>query len=333
MSKFSFSSVGSQAKHAAMASSTGTVRHVTIAPEAQVMALEFVFLPSSGENIGSGPWPPHHHRKPKQWQNPNRQGTPLAFWRKVKDGLRYLTGSNYRGSYTAPGPNGRPNNIVPERLPGRGIDVPGSGRDGIAQLAPGRPHLDVPPLPPSTPPGYLDSLPTLPSVSPPVAVQLKPTRFKGLTLTPDEPISYKQEIHFIGDTDSFINRAQAQRVMRELLKLMQDHPNVYVTILGNAAVDFATPAFKAPYGNNRAVLRKFPMYGYYDGKACYGPKFRTIGDLMLARARAIANLLISQGIAPYRIHCNIGNYGYGKAGVPGSADRKRRATIVISEKP
>jgi outer membrane protein OmpA-like peptidoglycan-associated protein len=333
MPKFSFSSAGSLARHAAIASSTGTVRHVASAPEAQAMALEFVFLPSSGETIGGGPWPPHHHRRPKQWQNPNRQGTPLAFWRKVKDGLRYLTGSSYRGSYTAPGLNGRRNNIVPEPLPGRGIDVPASGRDGIAQLAPGRPHLDVPPLPPPTPPGYLDSLPTLPSLSPPVAVQLRPTRFKGFTLTPNEPISYKQEIHFIGDTDSFINRAEAQRVMHELLTLMQDHPNVYVTILGNAANEFATPAFKAPYGTNRALLRKFPMYGYYDGKAYYGPKFRTIGDLMLARARAIANLLIGRGIAPYRIHCDIGSYGYGKAGVPGSADRKRRATIVISEKP
>lgn len=328
MSKFSFSSAGSWAGHATSASSTGTVRHVATAPEAQGVELEFIFLPTADEDITSGPWPPRHPKKHKQWQNPNRQGTPLAFWRSVKDGLRHLTGSDYRGSYIAPGPHGRRNNIVPEPLPGRGIDLPGSGRDGIGQLATRRAHLEVPALPPFAPPGHLDAL----ELPPLVAVQPQPTRFKGFILKPDAPISYKQEIHFIGDTDSFINRVEAQHVMRELLTLMQDHPTVNVTILGNAANEFATPSFKAPYGSNRALLRKFPMYGYDRGKAYYGEKFRTIGDLMLARARAIANLLISRGIAPSRIHCDIGTFGYGQAAVPGSADRKRRATIIISEK-
>jgi outer membrane protein OmpA-like peptidoglycan-associated protein len=289
------------------------------------MELEFVFVPTS--DAADGSWPPrrHHHR---QWQNPNRQGTPLAFWRSVKDGLRHLTGGTYRGAYTAPGPHGRPNNIVPERLPGRGRDLPGSGRDGIGQLATRRPHLEVPALPALTLPGHLDPLP----LPPPVAVQLPPIRFKNFLLKPDEPISYKQEVHFIGDTASFINRVEAQHVLGELLKLMQDHPQVNVTILGNAASEFDMPSFKAPYGHNKALLRKFPMYGYDKGKAWYGPVFRTMGDLMLARARAIANLLISRGIAPSRIHCDIGTFSYGQIGVPGSADRKRRATIIISEK-
>lgn len=328
MSKFSFSSVGSRAGHASAASSTGTVRHVATAPDAQGMELEFVFLPSAEEDLAGGPWPPRHPKKHKQWQNPNRQGTPLAFWRSVKDGLRHLTGSTYRGNYIAPGNHGRRNNIVPEPLPGRGIELPGSGRDGIGQLATRRPHLEVPALPPFSLPDHVDTVP----LPPPVAVHIKPTRFKGLDLTPDTPISYKQEIHFIGDTASFINRLEAQHVMRELLVLMQDHPNVNVTILGNAANEFAMPTFKPPYGHNKTLLRKFPMYGYADGRAWYGAEFRTIGDLMLARARAIGNLLISRGIAPSRIHCDIGSFGYGQAGVPGSADRKRRATIVISEK-
>ena len=330
MSKFSFSSVGSRAGYTSAASSTGTVRHVATAPEAQGMELEFVFLPSAEEDFAGGPWP-HHHKKHKQWQNPNRQGTPLAFWRSVKDGLRHLTGSTYRGNYIAPGPHGRRNNIEREPLPGRGIDVPGSGREGIGQLATRRAHLEVPPLPAFDLPDLGDQPLVALQPLPPMA-ELAPTRFKGSILKPNAPISYKQEIHFIGDTDAFINRVEAQHVMRELLTLMQDHPEVNVTILGNAANEFATPSFKAPYGSNRALLRKFPMYGYDNGKAYYGEKFRTIGDLMLARARAIASLLISRGIAPSRIHCNIGSFGYGQAGVPGSGDRKRRATIIISEK-
>lgn len=330
MSKFSFASAGSRAGRASVASSTGTVRHVVTAPEAQGMELEFVFLPSTEETTAGGSWPPHHHKKHTQWQNPNRQGTPLAFWRSVKDGLRHLTGSTYRGSYIAPGNHGRRNNIEPEPLPGRGIDVPGSGRDGIGRLALRRPHLELPALPPFTLPDLRNQPPVALQPLPPTA-ELEPIRFAGSLLKPDAPISYKQEIHFVGDTDAFINRAEAQHVMSELLKLMQDHPVVNVTILGNAANEFATPSFKAPYGSNRALLRKFPMYGYDRGKAYYGEKFRTIGDLMLARARAIANLLISRGIAPSRIHCDIGTFGYGRAGVPGSGDRKRRATIVISE--
>ncbi|RZK23196.1 MAG: hypothetical protein EOO56_05930 [Hymenobacter sp.] len=205
--------------------------------------------------------------------------------------MRHLAGSTYRGNYIAPGPHGRRNNTVREPLPGRGINVPGSGRDNIGQLATRRPQLEVLALPPVTLPGHLDPLP----VPLPVEVLLKPTQFKGLFLTPDAPTSYKQEIHFIGDTDKFINRPEAQHVMRELLTLMQDHPTINVTILGNAANDFATPAFKPPYGHNKALLRKFPMYGYADGKTWYGPEFRTISDLMLARARAIANLLMSRG--------------------------------------
>lgn len=320
MSKFSFSSPSHQAGRPA-ASSTGSVRQVTTAPEAQGLELEFVFLPSTDEASFGGPKPRHHHYG--QWKNPNRQGTPLAFWRKVKDTLRYLAGGTYRGNYVAPGPHGRRNNIEPEDLPSPGVDQPGSGREGIAQRAIRRAKLAVPPWPPF-------QLPDLPN-QPSVALQPPPASFRGVELTPEKPISYHQEVLFIEDTDRFVNRATARRVMSDLLVLMQTHPDVQVTIEGNAANDFRAPALGFPYGRNKKLLMKFPAWGIYEGKAYYGTPFRTVGDLMLARARAIGNLLISQGIAPSRVRCSIGSFGYGTLGVPGSGARKRRATIIISE--
>ena len=77
---------------------------------------------------------------------------------------------------------------------------------------------------------------------------------------------------------------------------------------------------------------KFPAWGIYEGKAYFGTEFRTMGNLMLARARAIGNLLISRGISPGRVHCSVGSLEYGN-GTPASGARKRRATIIISDRP
>jgi outer membrane protein OmpA-like peptidoglycan-associated protein len=296
----------------------------------QGMELEFVFMPTTGAADGS--WPPRRHHQHRQWQNPNRQGTPLAFWRSVKDGLRHLTGGTYRGAYTAPGPHGRPNNIVPERLPGRGRDLPGSGRDGIGQLATRQPHLEVPALPPFSLPGHLEQLPITPRQLSLATRQSTHTIFRNQPLSPDKPISYRQELLFVGDTDRFVNRATAQWVMSTLLTLMQQHPTVHVTIMGNAATDFEAKGYQYPYGRNKTRLMKFPAWGIYNGKAYYGTEFRTIGDLMLARARAIGNLLTSKGIEASRVHCSVGRLEYGD-GSAASGARKRRATIIISERP
>jgi hypothetical protein len=51
---------------------------------------------------------------------------------------------------------------------------------------------------------------------------------------------------------------------------------------------------------------------------------------MLARARAIANLIISRGIPSSRVHYDIGQLEYDKDF--GGAARKRRATIVIEDR-
>ncbi len=51
---------------------------------------------------------------------------------------------------------------------------------------------------------------------------------------------------------------------------------------------------------------------------------------MQARARAIAGLLISRGIALSRVHYDIGRLEYDKD--PVSAKRKRRATIIVEDR-
>ncbi len=296
------------------------------------LELDFLFSPDSFDALSGGPRPRHGKHKP--YRNPNRPGTPLSFWRNVQDVLRLITFNRRRqGSYVAPG-NGSRNNI--ERVP----TPTGAGKPpvlhggGIAQLPPRRPHLDVPPLPPFDLPGSLPA----PMEPGPIATHSPPVylRVRGeeLTLTPDKPISYKQQVLFIGNTADFVNRTQAQAVMSELLGIMLEHKDVHVTIIGNAASDFRqSGAFFQPYGSNKAVMMRAPQGGWYDGKPQWGPNHGTIGGLMLARARAIGDLLTSRGVPGSRVHCRIGTLGYGTIDQPKSGALKRRATIVISQKP
>lgn len=51
---------------------------------------------------------------------------------------------------------------------------------------------------------------------------------------------------------------------------------------------------------------------------------------MLARARAIANLIVSRGISSSRVHYNMGQFRYDPN--PVGAATKRRATIVIEDR-
>ena len=307
------------------------------------LELEFLFSPNSLDALSGGPWPwPQHGKhkpklKPKHgpYHNPNGPGTPRAFWRKVKDELRqFFLNQRREGAYTAPG-NGSPNNIEHKPTPTGAGKPPVLHGGGVAQLPPRRPRLDVPPLPPFNLPG---SLP-VPMEPVPIATHLQPVEFQfrgeELTLTPDKPISYKQQVLFIENTANFINRAQALAVMRELLGIMLEHNDVHVTIIGNAANDSRlSGAFFMPYGSDKALLMRAPMGGWYEGKPqWYSPKHETLGGLMLARARAIGKLLTDQGVPRSRVHCHIGTFGYGTRDKPNSGALKRRATIVISQKP
>ena len=314
----------------------GSFSHITAAgSQGESLGLEFIFSSDAAAPHSGGPGP--HHGKPRPYRNPNRPGTPLAFWRKVKDALRFFP---RRGAYTAPGPNGKRNNIERNQRPSGGGNAPAVLHGGgIARLPTRRPRLDLPPLPPFERP---DSLPgtvgQVPTKQPPVATRLPPERFelrgKEVTLTPDKPIAYKQEVLFIEGTDEFINIVQARLVMSELLKIMQEHKHVHVTISGNAASDWkVSGTFRAVYGSDKALLMRSPEGGWYAGKPQWGPNHRSIGGLMLARARAIGDLLTSRGIARGRVHCGIGTMGYGTLDDPSSGARKRRATIVISLKP
>lgn len=304
----------------------------TVGSQEESLALEFIFSPDSFDALSGGPHP--RHRKPKPYRNPNRKGTPLSFWRDVKEVLRMITfNGRKQGAYTAPG-NGSRNNIERVPTPTGGRNSPVLHGGGIARLPPRRPHLDVPPLPPFDLPGSLPA-PTEPVT---IATHVSPVEFrvkgKEYTLTPDNPISYNQEVLFIGNTADFINPTQAQAVMRELLGIMLEHKDVHVTIIGNAANDFRlSGAFVQPYGSNKAILMRTPMGGWYDGKPQWGPKHETMGGLMLARARAIGDLLTSRGVTSSRVHCRIGTFGYGTIDKPNSGALKRRATIVISQKP
>lgn len=294
------------------------------------LELEFIFSPDSNSALGGRPRPLHGKHKPHR--NPNRPGTPLAFWRDVKDVLRRMTFHDRRGSYIAPGADGARNNIVRDPIPTGAGNPPVLHGGGIAQMRPRRSRLDVPPLPPfELPSSFPDSTEQLPITS---HIPQDPIIFKGREITFKKPFAYKQEILFIGGTADFVNRAQAQRIMSELLKVMQEHKDVHVTIIGNAASDFQLSGlFILPYGSNKTLLMKSPENGIYDGVPQWGPKHLTMGAFMLARAQAIGNLLISRGIPRSRVHCDIGTLGYGTIDKPNSGALKRRATIIISQKP
>ncbi|WP_046246047.1 OmpA family protein [Hymenobacter terrenus] len=265
------------------------------------------------------------------WPHPHRRGQPstaLQFWRVVKDALRYLTGHGYRGSYAAPGPHGRRNNIVSEPLPHGGGSPPVRHGGAIAHLPSHRPQLDVPPLPPFGLPGDLATLPVPPRLPQPPTPRHHPAlaggspfvfRGESVLVTRTTPFRYSQEVLFQENSDEFVNKTAAYAAMRDLVELMHQHPNVHATIIGNAASNLLEATW--PYGGNKAALFKAPSYV---------AEFPTIGKLMQARARAIAGLLISRGIALSRVHYDIGRLEYDKD--PVSAKRKRRATIIIEDR-
>ena len=280
----------------------------------EALELHFVFKPEAENNA----WP-HPHRR-------GRPSTALHFWRAVKDVMRTLTGHGYRGSYAAPGPNGRRNNTVPRPLPHGGGPPPVLHGGGVAHLPSRQPHLDVPPLPPVGIPDNVVLLPVpphhasppLPHKHPAVASE-PPIVFKRLPLTVTAPIRYSQEVQFQANSDRFVNEAAARAALRDVIDLMHKYPSVHVTILGNAASSLRDPEW--PFGGNRAALLRAPSHI---------SEFPSIGSLMQGRARAIAKLLISRGISLSRVHYDIGRLEYDKDFI--GAAHKRRATIIIEDR-
>lgn len=277
------------------------------------MELHFVFDPDAE----AGGWP-HPHRR-------GQPGAALHFWRAVKDAMRHLTGHDYRGSYAAPGPNGRRNNTVPQPLPHGGGPAPVRHGGGVAHLPSRRPQLGVPPISPVGIPEDVALLPVPPYHAPsqphehPAVVARPSIVFKGKFVKQNEPISYSQEVLFEGNSDKFVNETAARAALRDVIDVMHKHPSVHVTILGNAASSLRDPEW--PFGGNRAALLKAPSHIR---------EFPSIGSLMQGRARAIAKLLISRGIPLSRVHYDIGQLEYDKDFT--GAARKRRATIVIENR-
>ena len=249
----------------------------------------------------------------------------LHFWREVKDALRRPFHS-YRGSYRAPGPGDRRNNIVRQPLPRGAGDPPTRHGGGIAHLPSRQPHLDVPPLPATDPPVALTPLPVppirpLPPLphAPSVVKARPPLIFRDRPLDKSNPLRDSQEVLFEGNSDRFVNETAARAALRDVIDLMHRHPSVHVTIIGNAASSLRDPEW--PFGGNRAALLRAPSHIR---------EFPSIGSLMQARARAIAKLLIGRGVPLSRVHYDIGRLEYDRDF--NGAARKRRATIVIEDR-
>ena len=120
-------------------------------------------------------------------------------------------------------------------------------------------------------------------------------------------------MEFVKATNAFRNPAQAALALAGVLRVLRSFPGLRITVVGNAASN--GPLKGMVYGRSpqaRAYLNSYYRQGSYT----------TPGQLMDARAQAVRQYFIRQGIRAARITCQRGEL-YNQS-------NKRRVTIIFS---
>ena len=124
--------------------------------------------------------------------------------------------------------------------------------------------------------GMPEITPRTPAVNPPSIPE-----FRGNAVTPDNPVNINTDVKFIKNTSTFRSQSHTEKTLRDLIMTLKEYPQLRVLILGN----FVNPA--------QGINQETPVLA--NGQRS------TIGGLQLARARAIEQFLINNGIDWRRI--------------------------------
>lgn len=207
-----------------------------------------------------------------------------SFMKSVKGmfGLVDATGNLYRpssrshsgsssssGSSAPSNPTASNNNTPPDNERDDVILEPLQSR--TAELSNGEPDLAL----------------RMPSSSQPPIPEYKNKPIKGGTTLP-----FAENIYYQSSSDRFLNAAYTEKTLSDLVKSLQEYPQLTVLILGNLDMTGAIT------GNGRAALNQ---------PADLNGIRSTAGAVMNARAMAVYNYLVGKGISPERLIPGAGN--------------------------
>lgn len=119
-----------------------------------------------------------------------------------------------------------------------------------------------------------------------------------------EDIPSKLMVNFVGNSDSLINRDDTLDQLKKLAAFLQENKKANVVLTGNTGTNWGET--KVPLGSGIEALN-------YPAKI--NGVEATSGELMIARAEAIKNLLVNDfSIKPSRIKTKAGAAIYGEGG-------------------
>ncbi|MFZ5971145.1 MAG: hypothetical protein ACOYXA_06100 [Bacteroidota bacterium] len=150
-----------------------------------------------------------------------------------------------------------------------------------------------------TPEPQQDPTPTLPEPTP-EPVPDPTVTFRKQIIERGEKVNYSERIQFDLKTDRFSDDKVVKSQLGDLVKLLMAHTGVSVYIAGNS---FAPDGIT---GNGPDALNQ--------PSSLNGTK-TTLGSLMSARARAVYNFLVGQGVNPKQLIYGTGNVMSGKGGL------------------
>ncbi len=127
----------------------------------------------------------------------------------------------------------------------------------------------------------------------------KVVEFKGdaINISEEKTYTFEESIEFINVSDLFVNREAALNSLKDLSKLLKQDKDIHVTIIGNTASTI--PQEGSIYGASPEV---YAQIGELNGRPAF------FGEIMLARARRVYDLLASSGVSKKQMRIKKGSH-------------------------
>jgi len=133
-------------------------------------------------------------------------------------------------------------------------------------------------------------------------------RFRDQDIDIRETYSFNELIPFVINQDELLNPNEAYEKIKDLSELLQENPQVKVTIIANTATDEPHPAHR--YGGDEETLTY--MYEKPKDSLTVEEDLYTLKDLMVARANRIEELLIEHGVTAEQLTYQLGTHNMWK---------------------
>jgi outer membrane protein OmpA-like peptidoglycan-associated protein len=229
------------------------------------------------------------------------------WWEKARDIALTAVGFTRVGSLKAIGTNGKSNVYYRWDHGGKSGSRRGSS-SGTATA-----HTPYVPATSSSIPLILSDEPDQPEpiIISPIPIEEPIPKYKDKPIKGGTYLPFAEDVHFVGSSDRFYDAAYTEKTLSDLVKTLQESPQLTVLILGNVDINTHT------MGNSAAALQQ---------QVKYNGQWKPASDLMVGRARAVFNYLVRKGIDPVRLI-------YGSGNVLDTPDNSGMKTTFILKNP